>query len=46
MDDQLPIEVIKQALDYAGTFVGIGDYRPGKGGKFGKFIVTEFNEIK
>ena len=43
-DDQIPIEVIKLALDHAGQYVGIGDFRPGKGGKFGKFIVTEFKE--
>ena len=43
-DDQLPIEVVKQALDHAGQYCGLGDFRPGKGGKFGKFIVTEFKE--
>lgn len=43
-DDQLPVEVAKQVLDYAGSFVGIGDFRPQKGGKFGKFIVTEYKE--
>ncbi len=44
-DDQLPVEVVKQALDHAGIYVGIGDFRPGKGGKFGKFMVTEFKEL-
>ena len=44
-DDQLPAEVVKQAIDHAGQYVGIGDFRPGKGGKFGKFIVTEFKEL-
>jgi hypothetical protein len=46
MDDQIPTEVIKQALDHAGLYVGIGDFRPGKGGKFGKFMVTEFKVNK
>ena len=41
-DDQLPVEVVKQILDYAGSSVGIGDYRP----KFGRFIVTKFQEVK
>ena len=41
-DDQLQVEVVKEILDYAGLYVGIGDFRPGKGGKFGKFMVTEF----
>ncbi|MDD5338193.1 MAG: hypothetical protein PHG35_02110 [Dehalococcoidales bacterium] len=43
-DDQIPINVLKQALDHAGQYVGIGDFRPGRGGKFGKFMVTEFKE--
>ena len=44
-DDQIPVEVIKQALDHAGIYVGIGDFRPGRGGgKFGKFIITKFKE--
>lgn len=41
-DDQLPPEVAKQILDFAGLYVGIGDYRPQKRGKFGKFMVTKF----
>jgi len=44
-DDQLPIEVFKEILDHAGQYVGIGDYRPGKGGKFGRFMVTEFKPV-
>lgn len=44
-DDQIPMEVIKLALDHAGQYVGLGDFRPGKGGKFGKFMVTEFKEL-
>ena len=44
-DDQLPTDVVKRALDHAGLYVGIGDFRPGKGGKFGKFMVTEFKEV-
>lgn len=43
-DEQIPSEVVKLALDYAGQYVGIGDFRPGRGGKFGKFIVTNFEE--
>ncbi len=45
-DDQLPIQTMKEILDYAGLYVGIGDYRPQRGGKFGKFMVTKFNELK
>lgn len=42
LDDQFPREVVKVILDYAGSSVGIGDYRP----RFGRFIVTEFNLIE
>ncbi len=45
-DDQLSIDVLKQVLDHAGLYVGIGDYRPATKGKFGKFMVTHFEEIK
>ena len=41
-DDQIPTEVIKGILDHAGNHEGIGDYRP----KFGRFIVTKFEEVK
>lgn len=39
-NDDLPIEVVKGALDDAGREGGIGDYRP----RFGRFIVTSFKE--
>lgn len=38
-DDQLPIEVIKEVLDHAGKFQGIGDFRP----RYGRFQVVNFN---
>ena len=38
-DSQLPFEVLKEILDYAGNSVGIGDFRP----RFGRFIVTKFD---
>ena len=43
-EDDLPLEVIKNVIDYAGNYVGIGDWRPAKKGQFGKFIVTKFEE--
>lgn len=43
-DDQLPVAVMKEILDYAGLYVGIGDFRPAKKGKYGKFMVTKFEE--
>lgn len=35
-------ETLKQILEYAGRFIGIGTFRP----KFGRFEVTKFEEIK
>ena len=40
-NDDLPVEVIKDALDIAGREGGLGDYRP----RFGRFIVTKFETL-
>jgi hypothetical protein len=40
--NEFPKEVVKEILDYAGNSIGIGDYRP----RFGRFIITKFEEIK
>jgi hypothetical protein len=42
--EEVPKEVLKEVLDYAGRYVGIGDFRPQCGGPFGRFIVTQFGE--
>ena len=38
LEAQIDEEAVKKILDYAGSNVGIGDYRP----RFGGFIVTQF----
>jgi len=38
LDDQLPKDALKEILDYAGRFVGIGDWRP----RYGRFLVSKF----
>ena len=43
-EDEIPAEAVKEALEIAGKYVGIGDWRPEKKGKFGKFQVTKFKE--
>ena len=43
-EDEIPSEVIKEAFEIAGKYAGIGDWRPQKKGKFGKFQVTKFKE--
>lgn len=42
IDDDLPFEILNDALTLAGKTVGIGDYRP----KFGRFMVTRFERVK
>jgi len=42
IDKQFPFSAIKDILDEAGKFHGIGDFRP----RFGRFTVTSFREIK
>ena len=43
-EDEISAEVMKEAFEIAGRYVGIGDWRPQKKGKFGKFQVTNFQE--
>ncbi len=44
-EDELPDTVIKEALEIAGKYSGIGDWRPEKKGKFGKFQTVHFEKI-
>jgi len=43
--DAIPAETLNAILIEAGR-LGIGDYRPEKGGPFGRFIVTSFQAVK
>ena len=45
-EEQIPASILKEILERAGKFVGIGDWRPAKKGRFGKFQVTSFKEAK
>ena len=45
-EDEISPAVVKESLEIAGKYVGIGDWRPEKKGKFGKFQVTSFKEAK
>jgi len=45
-DDEISEKVLHDALDYAGHYIGIGDYRPQKKGMYGRFIVTSIKEAK
>lgn len=45
-EEQIPASILKEVFDRAGKFAGIGDWRPQKKGRFGKFQVIEFKEVK
>jgi len=40
LDEQMPVDILKDILENAGRFRGIGDWRP----HFGRFEVVEFKE--
>lgn len=42
--DEVDKKTIHDALEYAGHYIGIGDYRPQKKGMYGRFIVTSIKE--
>lgn len=44
-DDLLSTETAQMLLTNAGQSIGIGDFRPEKGGPFGCFRITNFKEI-
>jgi len=45
-EEQVPASILKEIFERAGKFVGIGDWRPAKKGRFGKFQVTNWKEQK
>lgn len=45
-DPAVPVSVINEILEHAGKYVGVGDWRPEKKGMFGKFLISEFKQLK
>jgi len=43
-DNEVDKQTIHDALEYAGHYIGIGDYRPQKKGMYGRFIVSSIEE--
>jgi hypothetical protein len=39
--DQIAVEIVAEILSLAGTKSGLGDYRPQKGGAFGRYVLRE-----
>jgi hypothetical protein len=46
LDDIITMDILKEHLDVAGQFVGIGSFRPQNRGIFGRFIVETVTEVK
>jgi len=44
--DEIPEEILNQIITHAGSYVGVGDWRPAKKGKYGKFMLTSFKEVR
>lgn len=44
--EQIDESTLKTILDYAGSYVGIGDFRPSKKGPFGRFNVVKWEVVK
>jgi hypothetical protein len=42
----LPVDLVHQLLEEGGRRVGIGDYRPEKGGPFGRFEIVSWSVVR
>lgn len=42
----LPVDFVQKLLNEGGEQIGVGDFRPEKGGPFGTFNVVEWSEVK
>lgn len=38
--------IVRELIDTAGSKVGLGDFRPARKGPFGRFVVTEWKQLK
>jgi hypothetical protein len=45
-EDVLSVEVVHQLLEEGGRRIGVGDYRPEKGGPFGRFAILRWEVTK
>ena len=39
-------KMLRQIVDIAGKRIGLGDFRPQTKGQFGRFVVTDWKELK
>jgi hypothetical protein len=45
MNDTITTETVKQIVEHAGDYVGIGSFRPTNNGMFGRFEIKEFSAV-
>ncbi len=45
-EDVLPVDLVHQLLEEGGRRIGIGDYRPERGGPFGRFEVLRWEVVE
>jgi hypothetical protein len=45
-EEIIPVDHVHQILNDAGRRAGMGDFRPQKGGPFGRFLVSSWKELK
>lgn len=45
-EDMLPVDLVQQLVEEGGRRIGVGDYRPEKGGPFGRFALDSWETIK
>jgi len=46
LDDIITLDVLKEHLDVAGQFIGIGSFRPQNRGIYGRFVVETISVLK
>jgi hypothetical protein len=39
------LETAREVIEHAGVMIGLGDYRPGRRGPFGRFIIKDWQKI-
>ena len=44
-NDTITDETVKQIIEYGGSYVGIGSYRPEHKGPYGRFIIKKFQKM-
>ena len=45
VDESVSPQVVKQVIEYAGVYCGLGDFRPQCSGPYGRFKVEEFKAV-